>query len=457
MEEKDFEKKSKKIIWIVVVVAILLIVALIAGILYFNSKIKGDDTFKTSVKDVFKMIENSQEELAKAPQKGKIEVEVTAELDTNNAELKTLNPIIKAIKLNTVAEVDIDKKVLNQNITATYDGEQVISLDALLQDEGIYVYLNDIFDKYIDLTSALTETLSEETGLSALDFNTIFAKNDNVFNKNLLKDIENIVLDTIEKKEIKSEKTELNGEKVKKSICTLTAQETVTLVRDIMAKIAEYEQIEEFNDVVDELNYLLEEGDFSQDNYIEFSLYTKGMKNEFEKLTAKVYQEKSAILTIDVIKEENKTTITLKAGGALLAIVAEKEKDTTTVKFLVNLYEAKVSTATELAKIVVNKENDNAYSIQLIVHVGEIMAIADTDYQDTKLDVILNIKYKENYDVDVEKRDVSNSVAIEDLTEEELQTILNNIQKNEILKALIDQMGLIETEQEIVESLEEAV
>ena len=85
------------------------------------------------------------------------------------------------------------------------------------------------------------------------------------------------------------------------------------------------------------------------------------------------------------------------------------------------------------------------------------MAIADTDYQDTKLDVILNIKYKENYDVDVEKRDVSNSVAIEDLTEEELQTILNNIQKNEILKALIDQMGLIETEQEIVESLEEAV
>ena len=85
------------------------------------------------------------------------------------------------------------------------------------------------------------------------------------------------------------------------------------------------------------------------------------------------------------------------------------------------------------------------------------MAIADTDYQDTKLDVILNIKYKENYDVDIEKRDVSNSVAIEDLTEEELQTILNNIQKNEILKALIDQMGLIETEQEIVESLEEAV
>lgn len=400
MDENSFEKKPKKKIGIIVfiIVALLVIVAIVAGVIYLQFSKKPEKIFTKIVEDMFEM---TDKENVKA---GKIELELSAEIESDDAEIRAINEILKAVKLKSTTEIDVDKKILNENITAIYNGEQVISLDALIQNETIYLYLKDIYSKYLRIN---------EEYLEEVDLSTLFETSTDTTNEDLLNDIKQIILDEIEQKELTQEKVELDGEKVQKSTLTLTPKELLEIVLKMMKKVYKYQPSEELSELVEGLESEIEYLDDTE-NYVDISIYTKGLKNEIIKAEA-VY-----------VEEDDDKVIVIE--------IEQKSDDETVVSFAINQNSKKVSGATELMELTINKEDENKGTIKVKVNV-EDMDVGVTS-------AMLVIKYEVDYNATIEKRKTQNSIDIDDLTEEDYNEMMTNLQNNEILYSLIETSGL---------------
>ena len=144
MEGNDFEKRtSKKKFIIIAIVALVVVAAIIGVVVFLNLSKRPEKIFSKAVKDIFEIEEGKTQNSMRA------ELEFSAEVDSDDVNVRAVNEYLKTLKIGMTAEVDIEKKILNENINAEFNGEKVISLDALIQDENIYFYLDELFSKYI--------------------------------------------------------------------------------------------------------------------------------------------------------------------------------------------------------------------------------------------------------------------------------------------------------------------
>ena len=416
--EENFEKKSSKKVGIIITVVVLLLVigAIVGGIIYLNSTRKPEKIFAKTIEDTFQMVKTENY------RKAKMELELSAEINAEDAEIKAVNEMLKAIKLKATLETDLDKKIFNENLLATYDGEQVISVDLLVQDNKMYAYLNDLFSKYIEFN---------EADLEGVDLSSIFTATEAVeVDENLLKDIKQILIDEVNSRELTQEKTKLNDENVLKTTLRLTPNDILDIAIKILNKINEYENIPELEEAIEDLRIEMEYSDETE-NYVDISVYTKGLKNDLVK---------AEVLMIDKDYDE--------------AIIFELEKNSEqeyTISMSLNEESTSVSEATELMSITVNEENENKGTIKFEMNIEDQGSI------------VLNINYNVDYNVNIEKRDVSNSIDANSLTEEDAMEIRENIQKNEILYGLLELMmtsqttTLLDQASEAADSVEEAL
>ncbi len=431
MDEESFEMKPKKKIGFLIAIAIIAVVAIIAAVAFLFINNKPEKIFESKIKKAFSMAEKEFEDVNSE----RISLELTADVESNDASIIMASTMIKAAKLKSVTEVDMSKKIFNQSLSASYDGTSVLDASALIQNEQIYLYLNELFGKYIDLT----EYIDDEIDLSQL-----FAETDVKASKQLLEDIEDTLVDTIKSKDLEQEKDEVNGKKVTKTTCTLSNKEVLQLVKEIIKdlqdNIEDKDTKDMLKDTLEEIDYELKKGYFSEKNYLEISFYTKGIKNDLVKFEMKVYTEGKETLKFEAIKDDKKTTIQITADGVLMAAVVTKDKKETNIDFYINPYGPKLSSAIKIATMNVMEENKNEGTIKLKVYAGDVMSQVDSGYKNTKLDVTLNIKYKIELNCKIEKKDVSKSIKIDDISEEDLNEILENAKKNPLLNGIINSM-----------------
>ena len=393
--EENFEKKSGKKVGIIVTVVVLLLViaAIVVGIIYLNSTRKPEKIFAKTIEDTLQMVETENY------RKAKIDLELSAEINAEDPEIKAVNEMLRAIKLKMILETDLDKKIFNETLTATYDDEQVISVDLLVQDNKMYAYLNDLFSKYIEFN---------EADLEGVDLSSIFTATESAeIDENLLNDIKQILVDEVNSRELTQEKTKLNDENVLKTTLRLTPNEVLDILIKVLNKVNEYENIPELQQTIEDLETEIEYSDETE-NYVDISLYTKGLKNDLVKAEA---------LMINKDYDE--------------AIVFEIEKNSEneyTISMALNEESTTVSEATEVMAITVKEENENKGTMSLKINAGDQGSI------------VLNISYNMDYNANIEERDVSNSVNANSLTEEDAMEIMENIQKNEILYSIIQLM-----------------
>ena len=385
----EFEKKSGKKIGIIIAIVAVLVVAAVAGILYINSRKQPDKIFESAIQDAFKMTEKADEK------SGKFELEVSASIDGNDAQVKMINTILSQIKLKMSAEVDLNKKIFNSNLVALYGQDEVINVSSIIQNEEMYFYLKDIFSKYIKVD---TELLEQEN----IDLSAIFETGD-ISSKDLTKDIETILIKKITSKDMVQEKVELNGEKVQKTTVKLTAKDVAEIVKDVLNKINEYKKTEEIEDLIEDLESEIEYIE-DEDVYVEISIYTKGLANNKIKTEINIVEKDAMVIVIDV---------------------EEKDKNEKVVTLLVNEMDSNVSKAEKIAEIDIKEDNDNSGTMELKTEIEGI-------------EVKLNIKYSMDYKAKIEAKDVSNSISVEDLSEEDQIEMMENIQNNPYLSSLIE-------------------
>lgn len=380
MEEKDFEKKPKKkglIIFIVILAIILL--ALGGGYAYLKIANKPEKLFGKLIDEAFELKEDVKS--------CRMELGIAASVNTDNENLKA---IIEGLKVKSITEIDLNKKIFNENLKISHEDNSIIDLNALIENDKAYIYSKDLFSKYIQIPE-------EDVG----DLKNVFTQTD-TDNKALEKDFKQILKDELKPERLSQESVTLNGKRATKSTLKLTAKETLELTNKVLSKVYEYTKEENLKTLIEEIDTTIKDEEYNSKDYIEISLYTQGLKSELVK---------AEINVVDMDYEEI----------VLLLEINIETKNKYEIRVLSNEESTKKEEATEMFTVKVHLEDEHNGTIKVKMNLDENSSI------------IIKMDVKEEINPTIENRDVQNSVKMNELTELEYMEIYNNLQKNEIL------------------------
>lgn len=407
MEEENFEKKSSKKT-LKIVLLILLILAIAGAVTFFAfNKInsKPDKVFEKAVDQMFEETEKVKDyktasmELDISGEVKAMETNTDTDITTMATQINMINAILKEVNLHTEVQVDLENKLLNLVLAAQYQNKDVINVEGIVQDEKVYVYLKDLYSKYIEVPK-------EE--LEDLDLSAIFETSK--VNADLNKDIKEILKSKIENTEFDTEEVEIEVEgktkKVNKSTMKLSVKELSDVCYDILDKVNEYQEDRQVKEAIADMQEELKDSEETE-NYMNIDLYSEKTGNKIVKVdVALVNKEDNEVILISGTKTEDKT-------WEIVFSMNEDSTDTKDVK--------------DMIKIVLTEENENEGKISLVVMVEE-----------EGIEATLNIKYKAEYNKNIEKKNINNSINANSMTDTDLMEIYQNAQKNEVLKSILD-------------------
>jgi hypothetical protein len=398
MEEKDFEKKPKKK-GIIITVVILVLIALIAGGVFAYFKLvknKPQAIFEKAISKAFEMTEKT------AKNEGKLDIELSASLNSTSQDMMMANTYLQMIKLNLTTEFNMDKKVLNQDISVSAFDEPVISVEGLIQDNNIYFLLNNIYSKYIQVPS-------EE--MEGVEPNEIFNTENIEVSEKLVKELKQILLDEVNSKELTQENVEVDGDKLTKTTVKFTAKEIEQIVTKLTVELYKISPVNDVKNIVEGLEQIeIDEEDAENDNYLEISIYTK-------RLTGKIV--KTEIAMINVADDE-----------AIVVTIAEKEDEKVEITFAMNEDSIATNKAVTMFTLTIKEEGKNKGTVTLKANIDEAAS-----------SVTITAKYSIDYNAKVEPKNVRNSINANDLTEEDMNEMMTNIENNEFLYSIIQSLS----------------
>lgn len=399
MEEKDFEKKPKKKVGLIITVVVLVLVALIAagGFVYlkfFNNK--PQKIFEKAISKAFEITEKT------AKNEGKLDIELSASLNSTSQDMMMANTYLQMIKLNLTTEFNMDKKVLNQGISVSAFDEPVISVEGLIQDNNIYFLLNNIYSKYIQVPS-------EE--MEGVEPNEIFNTENIEVSEKLVKELKQILLDEVNSKELTQENVEVGGDKLTKTTVKFTAKEIEQIVTKLTVELYKISPVNDVKNIVEGLEQIeIDEEEAENDNYLEISIYTK-------RLTGKIV--KTEIAMINVADDE-----------AIVVTIAEKEDEKVEITFAMNEDSIATNKAVTMFTLTIKEEGENKGTVTLKANIDEAAS-----------SVTITAKYSIDYNAKVEPKNVRNSINANDLTEEDMNEMMTNIENNEFLYSIIQSLS----------------
>ena len=361
---------------------------------FFNNK--PQKIFEKAISKAFEMTEKT------AKNEGKLDIELSASLNSTSQDMMMANTYLQMIKLNLTTEFNMDKKVLNQGISVSAFDEPVISVEGLIQDNNIYFLLNNIYSKYIQVPS-------EE--MEGVEPNEIFNTENIEVSEKLVKELKQILLDEVNSKELTQENVEVDGDKLTKTTVKFTAKEIEQIITKLTEELYKISPVNDVKNIVEGLEQIeIDEEDAENDNYLEISIYTK-------RLTGKIV--KTEIVMINVADDE-----------AIVVTIAEKEDEKVEITFAMNEDSIATNKAVTMFTLTIKEEGENKGTVTLKANIDEAAS-----------SVTITAKYSIDYNAKVEPKNVRNSINANDLTEEDMNEMMTNIENNEFLYSIIQSLS----------------
>ena len=394
MEEKDFEKRPKKK-GIIITVVILVLIALIAGGVFAYFKLvknKPQAIFEKAISKVFEMTEKMPKN------EGKVNLELTASLNSTDQDMSMANTYLKMFKLNLTTEKNDEKKVINQNVSISALDETIVSADLLIQNNKAYVFLKDIYSKYIELP---------EDTFDGFNLNDLFESDISGKSQEMIKEIKQILLDAVKTKELKQENVEVDDQKLTKTTLKLNSKDVEQIVEKLSNVASEFSAVNTAKDIV-ESSQLINEEENSSDNYLEVSIYTK-------RFSGKIVKTEFAMINVE-------------DDMAIVGTISE-EDEKMEITFAVNEDSTDIKDAITFCTFEIEEVNDNEGTMSIKFSIDEESTATVT------------VKYKVDYNDIIEPKNVRNSINANDLTEEDMNEMMTNIENNEFLYSIIQSLS----------------
>lgn len=374
-DETNVKKKSKKG-GIVIAIIILIILGLVAGGFIYYKMVLSKNVFKLLVDDTFNYLQGNIVDSKSASGDFSFKIKATSS-DSSDSEVLD---IINKLDLSGSYAVDYENKIVDLALKSNYDDKKLLDADIYMDDGNGYVYLDKVYDKYIKMPIDDYDSLFSSMDKQK-DYKVILSSINKAIDDALLDDYFVKSKDTIDGKKVNKTTLKLNKDNymaIKKSVINSLVNDNEFLKS--VSSVSE----EEVSDIKDALNDLLEEDDDFTD--FDISIYTKGIKMDFVKLEISDGSDKLVITNNDSkynfeYYEDNEV---MYSGSVKL-----EEKD-------------------DKVNLVINFEDK---------------------LEKASMEITINSSVK--YDTKVEKKDVSNSVDYDSMSNNDMLEIYNNIMKND--------------------------
>lgn len=354
---------------------------------------------------------------------------------------------INSLDLSMKNEIDIDNQIFNNTLNLI-SGNDKININLYENNNLMYVYLNDIFDKYIQLPlendNSNVENITPLLALTSIDkddLNYFLTQ----FKDNYLKKINDDDF-TMTKQTVKVNDEEVKANKIS---YTITEKEFNNILKEIVQELKEDTNItenKELNELLNYLNSMCDENDIDNNKTFILSVYTIGLMQDSVKYSFETINDSKSYIVnysdyantfyVDFKTDENKDFIVNikninKQESKLKIELSDYRLDATikTTSDNINIdYELRNLNNVLSGDIEFNKKDENDNYSKGDLNLTILLNKNDED--------VLNLKikgdYENHYNEELTVVDTSNNININELSEEEISDIATKLTNNAV-------------------------
>ncbi len=404
-EDFNVKKPKRKGLIISLIIVAVIIIALL--LVYFLIFAKPEFIFNSAIDKLFAIEEETYDSI-------KVNSKVKVSIEAKDTSIQEQLSELEKYTFNLNTQLDIKEKDAALGLGVEYDNDEVVNANIYYNNEELYAYLNGLFDKYIQIDMPQEAKDSLKTAFESFDIS------DEQKEKNK-KAIE-IIRDEL-KNQIKEEGTfekekvtiDLNDKetKVNKSMLVLTEKALLNVLENMCGNLADNDEFidcfeESPKDALSQISDELKNTDTESEYKITISIYTKGLLNKFV----------GAEVEIDIPEEDQKVTVTmLQEDEEVYSFNVEMK--TTSGK--VDLIKGTIETQTETD----NKDEQKGKTTLT-------MEIAEVGTAKIELD------YSSEFNKGIDGVDLNNVVNMNDLTEQDMQGIMEKLMERPLIGEIIE-------------------
>ena len=431
-----------------VIVGIVIIIAALAGILYYTT-----DLFKTPDQLFYRHLANDSQLLGKASYSDMVKElkkdqeetkevagEIAVSVKSDDADVKEVANILEKAKITyNMKKIGKEQKVQN-DITLQYDGKEIVTLNTLQNKEQYGIKIAEAYDKYVTVENNNLKALFQKLGvdednvpdkIEMMDYNevlTIDQKTLDHIEKTYSEVIQtNIPKDcySIEKNsKAKVDSTEITTNSYKLEL-------TETQLKTVLVKV-----LETLKDDNTTLDLIVEKYNKIAKSYTMLDTETTTQELTKQELIQSIEES---------LTELNQTTT---ADEVILTMIVYATKDSKAkieiiVKDIMKM-DIEMIKENDKENVIVKCENEevNIDVMMSYQEEGTTQAMVTIESEGTAITISTKQEEKESKNVTVEDLTQDNSVKLNDMTENEITQLVQTIYTN-VLQVLPQKMQLL--------------
>lgn len=380
--EKEIRKASRgnaaPIIIVILVIVALAVLAFFGGKYYLSSK----NSIKIFIDTSLNKLENNI--AGSGTTSGDLTINING--DTTSKEGKIFK-ILNNLDLNIIYDIDTKENITDVNIKTNYYSDELVDVNIYIEDGNIYLYLNELYSKYIKYNYKKDNSNSNK--ISNEDYKIIVSSIRTALNESLKEEY------------FTKSWTKVNGKSVNK-VELLLDDKNIKIINE---------------NIINNLK--------NNNKFI----------SSFRRITNKEETEVKKLLDNEVEKINNNkyldTKISLYTSITKFVMLEVSNKN---VQVTIN------SNDNGFVYKVADKENNNTYNGTFKIDIkDDNITYSNITKDDSSLEMNFSGTIKHN--TKIEKKNVSNNILLEDITDREYKEILSKIFNNKAFKRISEDIS----------------
>lgn len=367
-----------------VVVVILVIIALL-GLAYFGGKyyLASRNNIKIFMGDYFNELE---ENIGKNNSiSGSLSLNVNG--DTTDKEEKIFK-ILNNLDFSMNYGIDTKENITNIDISTNYYGDKLININTYIEDNNIYLSSSDLYSKYIRIENN-KEDNSEKKSMTNEDYKVI------------INSISTAVSESLKEEYFTKSWVKVDGKNVNKVELLLNNNNIKIINENII------NNLKNNNNFIDSFGKLIGKKTMEVKELLDKEIEEVN-NNEYNEIKISLYTRITKFVKLEITSGEDKIVVKSNDKGYSFEIVDSEDNNTYNGTIEIN-----------------NNSDSTTYNVN----------VKDSNNLEIKINNTINKTTK------VEKKDVSNSVLLEDITEKEYEDIINKISNNKAFNKIYEDIS----------------
>ena len=367
-----------------VVVVIFVIIALL-GLAFFGGKyyLASRNNIKIFMNDYFNELE---ENIGKNNStSGSLSLNVNG--DTTDKEKKIFK-ILNNLDFSMNYGIDTKENITNIDISTNYYGDKLININTYIEDNNIYLSSSDLYSKYIKIENK-KEDNSEKKSMTNDDYKVI------------INSISTAVSESLKEEYFTKNWVKLDGKSVNKVELLLNNNNIKIINENII------NNLKNNNNFIDSFGKLIGKKTMEVKELLDKEIKEVN-SNEYSDIKISLYTKITKFVKLEITSGEDKIVVKSNDKRYSFEIVDSEDNNTYNGTIEIN-----------------NNSDSTTYNVN----------VKDSNNLEIKINNTINKTTK------IEKKDVSNSVLLEDITEKEYEDIINKISNNKAFNKIYEDIS----------------